>query len=684
MSALGAGVTTWLGCWPTQAAAPLPVASPPSPLASQLSGSPLVEYSWFKTAVDGGDARRVVTDVLVLDSRTLAFQLRERVPPSQWTPHVVTQPPALLDGAFAALAGVSAALAGTQTAAESLALPRSVFRTTLPAPASVDSLVAAGVRVSVSAVDGSQNAEDVEFLVRLGLLLAVSAYVLNADGGLGSLLKRPAKMFGSGAEAARASGGVTLADVAGCEEAKDELQDIVNWLKSPDKYARLGGRVPRGVLLVGPPGTGKTLLAKAVAGEAGVPFFAASASEFVELFVGLGGRRVRTLFEDARKRAPCVIFIDELDAVGKSRSGGNSSGSGVAGVANEEREQTLNQLLTEMDGFAQSKDAPPVIVLAATNRPDSLDAALRRPGRFDRTVAVSPPDRAGRAAIMAVHLGKLPAGALSPDVALASCADHVAASTVGFTGADLANVVNEAALLAARRGATHIALADLDAAVERGSSAGIERPSMRLSDAERHTVAIHEAGHAVVGHLARTVAHLTISKVSVIPRGVGALGWTQALPNEDRYLASQPQLRAMLVVYLAGRAAEQHLLRVLTSGAADDLSRATGLAADMVASFGMCPAVGPRAVGRPDVYADSSVRPPGPLLASAVDDAMNSLLRDADAWAVACVAHNAESIRALAAALLRDDTVSGDSLRSLLAQASLPPGVTPFWDVDTA
>ena len=473
MAALGAGVASLLSGRPALAASAID--SPHSPLATQLSGAPLVEFSWFKQAVDGGDKARVVTEVLFLDSRTLAFQLRDSVQPDSWAPHVVTQPPALLDGVVAALAGVSSALRGTPTLADDLALPRSVFRTTLPAPASVDALVAAGIRVSASAVDGSQNAEDVEFVTRLGLLLAVSAYVLNADGGLSSLLKRPAKLFDSGDEAKRGSGGVTLADVAGCDEAKGELQDIVNWLKAPEKYARLGGRVPRGVLLVGPPGTGKTLLAKAVAGEAGVPFFAASASEFVELFVGLGGRRVRTLFEDARKRAPCVVFIDELDAVGKSRSGGNSSGSGVAGVANEEREQTLNQLLTEMDGFAQSKDAPPVIVLAATNRPDSLDAALRRPGRFDRTVAVSPPDRAGRAAIMAVHLGKLPPAALSADVELARCADHVAASTVGFTGADLANVVNEAALLAARRGASHIALTDLDAAVDRGSAGGMER-----------------------------------------------------------------------------------------------------------------------------------------------------------------------------------------------------------------
>ena len=680
MAALGAGLASLLSSRPALAASAID--SPHSPLATQLVGAPLVDYSWFKQACDGGDAARVVTDVLFLDARTLAFQLRDSVPPGDWVPHVVTQPPALLDGVVAALAGVSSALRGTRSLGDDLTQPRSVFRTTLPAPASVDALVAAGIRVSASAVDGSQNAEDVEFITRLGLLLAVSAYVLNADGGLSSLLKRPAKLFDSGDDARRGSGGVILADVAGCDEAKDELQDIVNWLKAPEKYARLGGRVPRGVLLVGPPGTGKTLLAKAVAGEAGVPFFAASASEFVELFVGLGGRRVRTLFEDARKRAPCVVFIDELDAVGKSRSGGNSTGSGVAGVANEEREQTLNQLLTEMDGFGQN--GAPVIVLAATNRPDSLDAALRRPGRFDRTVAVSPPDRAGRAAIMAVHLGKLPPAALAADVELARCADHVAASTVGFTGADLANVVNEAALLAARRGASHIALTDLDAAVDRGSAGGMERPSFRLSDAERHTVAIHEAGHAVVGHLARHVAHLSISKVSVIPRGVGALGWTQALPNEDRYLASQPQLRAMLVVYLAGRAAEQHLLRVLTSGAADDLSRATGLAADMVASFGMCPAVGPRAVGRPDGFSDGgSLRSPGPLLASAVDDAMNGLLRGADAWATACVAHNAECVQALAEALVRDDTVAGDALRSLLDTASLPPGVTPFWEDTT-
>jgi len=654
-----------------------------APLSRSFAGAPYVDYTFFLAQSTSAGS---IEEVLFLDSRTLAFRLKRPLLAAEWHEHVVTQPPVLLDDLLASLK--SALSTGSQHGAAQSDFPRSIFRTTLPqlgdskADASLlSSLASRGVRVSASAVDSAQNAEDLEFAVRLSLLLGASAFILNADGGVGSLLKRPARLYANRGAASR----VTFANVAGCDEAKQELADVVDWLRNPGKYKRLGGRVPRGVLLVGPPGTGKTLLAQAVAGEASVPFFSASASEFVELFVGLGGRRVRTLFEEARKKAPCVIFIDELDAVGKTRSGGPAGGSGVAGVANEEREQTLNQLLTEMDGF-ETADSSPVIILAATNRQDSLDPALRRPGRFDRTVAVSAPDRAGRAAVARVHLSGLPSGALG-ELTVDDAALHIAASTGGFTGADLANVTNEAALLAARRGAAHITLSDLDAAIERGA-AGLERPSLRLSPNERRTIAIHEAGHAVVAHLAASVANVKVSKISIVPRGTGALGWTQASPEEELYLASVARLRAMLAVLLAGRAAEAAVCGEITTGASDDLRRATAIATDMVATYGMCATLGPRAIGQPGEFGapaygmtavsdggggGSALRAPGQLLASKVDDAVDALLRGAESWAAACVTHNQAVIGELAEALLRDETLSGEALQAVLARVQMPP-----------
>ncbi|MDI6750069.1 MAG: ATP-dependent zinc metalloprotease FtsH [Pseudomonadota bacterium] len=362
--------------------------------------------------------------------------------------------------------------------------------------------------------------------------------------------------------------GVTFNDVAGVDEAKAELHEVVDFLKNPREYGRLGARIPKGVLLVGPPGTGKTLLAKAVAGEAGVPFFSISGSEFVEMFVGVGAARVRDLFEQARGRAPAIIFIDELDALGRARGAASPLGG------HDEREQTLNQLLTEMDGFDSSVG---LIILAATNRPEILDPALLRAGRFDRQVLVDRPDKKGRVDILRVHAKKI---TLAPDVDL----EQVAALTTGFSGADLANLVNEAALIATRRKAEAVSLADFTAAVER-IVAGLEKKSRVLNEQERRTVAYHEMGHALVA-LALPGTD-PVHKVSIIPRGIGALGYTIQRPTEDRYLMTREELENKIAVLLGGRAAEKLVFGKLSTGAADDLAKATDIARDMITRYGM-------------------------------------------------------------------------------------------------
>ncbi|HEX6937957.1 MAG TPA: ATP-dependent zinc metalloprotease FtsH [Longimicrobiales bacterium] len=378
-------------------------------------------------------------------------------------------------------------------------------------------------------------------------------------------------------DAAKARLGVDFADVAGVDEAKEELVEIVEFLKHPDRFARLGAKIPRGVLLVGPPGTGKTLLAKAVAGEAGVPFFSISGSEFVEVYVGVGASRVRKLFERAKSRAPCIVFIDELDAAGKRRGHG-----GVAG--NDEREQTLNQLLVEMDGFDPNAG---VVVMAATNRPEILDPALLRPGRFDRQVVVDRPDVKGREAILRVHARRV---RLDPGVDLG----EVARRTPGFVGADLANLLNEAALLAARRNRSAVTMQDIDAAADR-VVAGLEKKGRLLHERERRIVAYHEAGHAVVAESVPTAE--PVKKVSIIPRGAGALGYMQQLP-EERLLLQQDELLDRLAVLLGGRAAERVVFDKVSTGASNDLERATELARRMVTEFGMSETLGPVAYAR--------------------------------------------------------------------------------------
>jgi cell division protease FtsH len=370
---------------------------------------------------------------------------------------------------------------------------------------------------------------------------------------------------------------VTFADVAGIEEAKEELSEIVDFLRNPDKYRRLGGRIPRGVLLSGGPGTGKTLLARAVAGEAGVPFFQMSASEFVEMIVGVGASRVRDLFQQAKAAAPAIIFIDELDAIGRSRAAGGANISG----GHDEREQTLNQILTEMDGFDPRTG---VIVLGATNRPEVLDPALLRPGRFDRRVSVQPPDRAGREAILRVHTRSVP---LAPSVDLGA----LASSTPGMVGADLANLVNEAALLAARRSHENVSIADLNDALER-IVLGAERKVV-LSEEDRRRTAYHESGHAIVGML--TPGADPVRKVSIIPRGQ-ALGVTFSAPDADRFNFEERNLLAQIMVALGGRAAEEIVFGDLTTGAESDIQQLTQIARHMVGRWGMSPNVGPIAV----------------------------------------------------------------------------------------
>lgn len=367
--------------------------------------------------------------------------------------------------------------------------------------------------------------------------------------------------------------GVSFADVAGVDEAKAELEEVVAFLRNPAEYGKLGARIPKGILLVGPPGTGKTLLARAVAGEAGVTFFSISGSEFVEMFVGVGAARVRDLFEQARQAAPCIIFIDELDALGRARTGV----SGLGG--NDEKEQTLNQLLSELDGF---DPAVGIVLLAATNRPEILDAALLRAGRFDRQIVVDRPDRQGRAQILRVHMRKVTA---APDVSL----DDLAGLTTGFTGADLANLVNEAAIIATRRGADAVSGDDFTAAVER-IVAGAERKTRIMNDDERARVAWHEMGHALAA--ASLPGADPVQKVTIIPRSVGALGFTMQRPTEDRFLITLPELKERMVVLLAGRAAEDLVFGEISTGASDDLAKVTDIARECVTRYGMSETVG--------------------------------------------------------------------------------------------
>jgi cell division protease FtsH len=447
--------------------------------------------------------------------------------------------------------------------------------------------------------------------------------------------------------------GVTFADVAGIDEAKQELMEIVEFLRSPERYRRLGGKIPKGVLIVGAPGTGKTLLAKAVAGEAGVPFLTISGSDFVEMFVGVGAARVRDLFKQAEGKAPCIIFIDELDALGKAR------GVGVWG-GHDEREQTLNQLLVEMDGFESNRG---VIIMAATNRPEILDPALLRPGRFDRHVAIDKPDLKGRRAILAVHTRNVK---LAPEVDL----ERVAALTPGFAGADLANLVNEAALRAAREDKGAVDMRDFDAALDR-IVAGLEKKNRVMNPKEKETVAYHEAGHAIVAE-SRTYAD-RVAKVSIIPRGIGALGHTQQQPTEDRYLLKQSELLDRIDVLLAGRVAEEIVFGDVSTGAQNDLARATDIARSMVSRYGMSAELGLAAFEEPrttpflNTPLPEGIRSYSERTAQAIDAEVRKILSEARERVRQTLAAKRAALDALAKRLLEQEVVERAALVDLLA-----------------
>lgn len=451
---------------------------------------------------------------------------------------------------------------------------------------------------------------------------------------------------------------ITFDDVAGVEEAKTELAEIVEFLKSPQRFTAIGARIPKGVLLVGPPGTGKTLMAKAVAGEAGVPFFSISGSEFVELFVGTGAARVRDLFEQAKKKAPCIIFIDELDAIGKSRAGGPGSFGG-----NDEREQTLNQLLTEMDGFAAG-DAT-VIVLAATNRPETLDPALLRPGRFDRQVLVDRPDLSGREQILNIYAGKVRLGS---DIDLHA----IAARTPGFAGADLANLVNEAALLAARNQRQTVSQADFNEAIER-IVAGLEKKSRVLNDKEKKIVAYHEVGHALVGAVMPGSGR--VAKISIVPRGMAALGYTLQMPTEDRFLMDEAELRGEIATLLGGRAAEEIIFGSITTGASNDLQRATDLAERMVTTYGMSKVLGPLAYdkGQQNSFlGNGGMMNPRRMVsedtAKAIDEEVKDIVETAHQKALVILNQNRDLLESIAREILETEVIEGETLQKLLGQ----------------
>jgi cell division protease FtsH len=445
---------------------------------------------------------------------------------------------------------------------------------------------------------------------------------------------------------------ITFNDVAGIDEAKDELQEVVDFLKTPRRFEDLGGRIPRGILLVGAPGTGKTLLAKAVAGEAGVPFFSISGSEFVEMFVGVGAARVRDLFSQAASKAPCIIFIDELDALGKARGY-----SPVGGY--DEREQTLNQLLTEMDGFDTRKG---VIIMGATNRPEILDPALLRPGRFDRQVVVDRPDLVGREAILNVHIKGVK---LSGDVDL-----HVIAQrTPGFVGADLANIVNEAALLAARRSKTEVHMSEFDEAIDR-IVAGLEKKKRLISPREKRIVAYHESGHAIVGHsLGSSDA---VQKISIVPRGIAALGYTIQLPTEDRYLVTKKELEEKLATLLGGRVAEEIFFNDVSTGAQNDLFKATDIARAMVKEYGMSSRMGLTTYERPhnpflkgDSYFPTE-KEYSEKIAAEIDEEVKNILQEAHESARSILEQKRETVEQLASLLLEKEVVDREEFVRLV------------------
>ncbi|WP_086225113.1 MULTISPECIES: ATP-dependent zinc metalloprotease FtsH [Campylobacter] len=446
---------------------------------------------------------------------------------------------------------------------------------------------------------------------------------------------------------------VKFDDVAGVEEAKDEVKEIVDFLKNPERYIRLGAKIPKGVLLVGPPGTGKTLLAKAVAGEAEVPFFSVSGSSFIEMFVGVGASRVRDLFENAKKEAPAIVFIDEIDAIGKSRAAGSMMGG------NDEREQTLNQLLAEMDGF--DSDKSPVIVLAATNRPEVLDAALLRPGRFDRQVLVDKPDFKGRVDILKVHSKEVK---LSNDVNM----DEIGRLTAGLAGADLANIINEAALLAGRSNKTKIDQKDLVEAVER-AIAGLEKKSRRINPKEKKIVTYHECGHALIAETTKGADKVT--KVSVIPRGIAALGYTLNAPEENKFLMQKHELIAKVDVLLGGRAAEQVFIKEISTGASNDLERATDIIKAMVSMYGMTDVAGLMVLEKQrNVFLNGgqTLKDYSDDMAQKLDEFVKSFLNERYEAVLATLELYRGAIEKMVESLYEEETIEGDKVRAIIKE----------------
>jgi cell division protease FtsH len=519
-------------------------------------------------------------------------------------------------------------------------------------PRLLDELDAAGVKYRVRPPATPIGGLLLSWLLPLGLLglFWYTAYQRAAGPGGGVLGVGKSKAT----EVTAAEVGVTYKDVGGADEAIAELREIIQFLKTPEQFARLGGKIPKGVLLVGPPGTGKTLVAKATAGEAGVPFFETSGSEFVEMFVGVGAARVRDLFEHARRSAPAIVFIDEIDAIGQSR------GAALRVVANEEREQTLNQLLAEIDGF-KADVAKPVIIMAATNRPEILDPALLRAGRFDRQVALGNPDLVGREQILRIHTRTI---TLAPDFDLT----RAARVTPGFSGADLANVVNEAALLAARRNAEAVTFTDFEAAMER-VVAGLEKRTRVMNEQERRAVACHECGHALVAQL---VPHGDpVSKISIVPRSRGALGYTLQMPAEDRYLLTVDELEDRLAVMLGGRAAEKIVFGKISTGASDDIQRATELARRMVTEFGMSEKLGSvRYTGPQLQYLGGAITDTSHLSPHTQDVIDSEVQRIVDAQyqsAQRLLAERRSALESLMAQLLTSETLDGSVVREALA-----------------
>ncbi|WP_342641422.1 ATP-dependent zinc metalloprotease FtsH [Rhodoligotrophos ferricapiens] len=542
---------------------------------------------------------------------------------------------------------------------EPLADGKTQFVTTRVDPGFANELQRYGVRFS-GQVENTFVRDLLSWIVPMALFIGVWLFLLRRmGGGLGGGLmqigKSKAKIY------VEANTGVTFKDVAGVDEAKAELQEVVAFLRDPKEYGRLGGRMPKGILLVGPPGTGKTLLAKAVAGEAKVPFFSISGSEFVEMFVGVGAARVRDLFEQARTKAPAIIFIDELDALGRARGIGPIGG-------HDEKEQTLNQLLVELDGFDSSTG---LVLIGATNRPEILDPALLRAGRFDRQVLVDRPDKVGRTQILAVHLKK---ARLAPDVD----AEKVAALTPGFTGADLANLVNEATLLATRRGANAVTMSDFNNAIER-MIAGLEKRNRLLNPREREIVAYHEMGHALVAMALPGVD--PVHKVSIIPRGIGALGYTIQRPTEDRFLMTREELENKMAVLLGGRAAEWIIFHHLSTGAADDLAKVTDIARAMVTRYGMSEKLGNVALEKdqrsylsPNPLADGPrERDYSEQTAAEVDEEVRRIVDTAFDRTVALLSERRAILDRTARQLLEKETLDEQELKDLVGADKSAP-----------